>query len=183
MAERTPDWESLVVVGRIARAHGNRGRVVVNPETDFPEDRFRPGARLLALIGGEIRELQVVDIRFHHGRPVMALAGVDTMNAAEALADRELRVPEDELSPLPAGSHYQHDLVGCEVTTVTGARLGRVAAVHGAPGAHRLIVRDDDDATGEVDVPLVDAICVRVDTEGRSIVIDPPDGLVDLNRR
>ena len=183
MTEGTRDWESLVVVGRVARAHGNRGRVIVNPETDFLEERFRPGGRLLTLVGGEIRELEVVDVRFQRGRPVMALAGVDTMNAAEALADHELRIPEDALSPLPAGSHYQHDLVGCEVTTVTGGRVGRVAAVQGAAGAHRLIVRDENDDRAEVDVPLVDAICVRVDIRGRSIVIDPPEGLVELNRR
>ena len=183
MAERADDrWESLVVVGRIARAHGNRGRVIVNPETDFLEDRFRPGARLLARIGGETRELEIADVRFQRGRPVMALVGVDTMSAAEMLAGHELRIPEDALSPLPVGSHYQHNLVGCEVTTVGGMRVGRVTAVQGAPGAQRLIVRDDN-AVGEVDVPLADAICVRIDTAARSIVINPPAGLVELNRR
>ncbi|MGE5815987.1 MAG: hypothetical protein ACM36C_15970, partial [Acidobacteriota bacterium] len=31
------DWDALVLVGRVARAHGNKGQVIVNPETDFPE--------------------------------------------------------------------------------------------------------------------------------------------------
>ena len=37
----------LVLVGRVARAHGNKGQVIVNPETDFPDERFRVGGTLL----------------------------------------------------------------------------------------------------------------------------------------
>ena len=40
------EWDEMALVGRIARAHGNRGQVIVDPETDFPEERFRPGAVL-----------------------------------------------------------------------------------------------------------------------------------------
>ena len=39
-------WDEMALVGRIARAHGIRGQVIVNPETDFPEERFQPGAEL-----------------------------------------------------------------------------------------------------------------------------------------
>ena len=40
----SPAWDDMVVVGRIARPHGLRGHVIVNPDTDFVETRFRPGA-------------------------------------------------------------------------------------------------------------------------------------------
>ena len=40
------NWDEMAVVGRIARAHGIRGQVIVNPETDFPDERFQPGAEL-----------------------------------------------------------------------------------------------------------------------------------------
>ncbi|MGE0862369.1 MAG: ribosome maturation factor RimM, partial [Vicinamibacterales bacterium] len=40
------NWDDGILVGVIARTHGNRGEVIVNPETDFPEVRFRMGARL-----------------------------------------------------------------------------------------------------------------------------------------
>ena len=45
-------WDEMALVGRIARAHGIRGQVIVNPETDFPEDRFQPGAELFIERGG-----------------------------------------------------------------------------------------------------------------------------------
>ena len=41
-------WDDAILIGVVARTHGNRGEVVVNPETDFPEDRFHEGAQLMA---------------------------------------------------------------------------------------------------------------------------------------
>ena len=114
------DWDDMVLVGRIARAHGNRGQVIVDPATDFPEERFKAGSVLHIRRGDTIEPVTVETVRFHRGRPIIGLAGIDTMNAAEALAGIELRVGVDALQPLPAGSFYHHDLIGCAVVTPGG---------------------------------------------------------------
>src|SRR5262249_61283743 len=88
-------WDAMAVVGRIARPHGNRGQVIVNPETDFPQERFRVGAEVFVARGGEVTRLTIDSVRFQHERPVLGLSGVTTMDGAEALADLELRVPLD----------------------------------------------------------------------------------------
>lgn len=169
--------DDLLLVGRIARAHGNRGQVIVNLETDFPEERFKVGEVLLVGVEGEAREIR--DVRFHQGRPVIALEGVETMNDAEALAGAELKVPASTVPPLPAGVFYRHDLVGCEVRDRGGRLIGRVTAVEGSLERSRLVVAGD---RGEVLIPLVANICTCVDTAGQVIVVDPPEGLLDLNR-
>ena len=128
------EWNECAVVGRVARAHGNRGQVIVNPETDFVEDRFQVGAELLASRGGRIDRLRVTAMRVHLGRPIIALDGVETMNDAEAMAGVELRVPVGELAPLPSGMFYRHDLVGCRVETTGGAPVGEVTSVEGELG-------------------------------------------------
>jgi len=168
--------DDLLLVGRVARAHGNRGQVIVNPETDFPDERFKVGEVLLVGPDGEAREIQ--DVRFHQGRPVIALKGVETMNDAEALAGAELKVPASTVPPLPAGVFYRHDLVGCEVRDSGGAAIGRVTAVEGSLERSRLVVAGN---RGEVLIPLVAEICVRVDPQAQVIVVDPPEGLLDLN--
>ncbi len=179
-APAPPSWEGMVVVGRIARAHGRRGEVVVNPFTDFPELRFRSGARLFASVAGRVVEFRVDAARLQRGRPIVGFEHVSDIEGAERLAGVELRVPESALAPLPPDTFYEHDLVGCRVETVDGRRVGPVRSVEAASGASRLIV---EAAVGEVDVPLVDAICVRVEPASRTIVVDPPAGLLDLNRR
>ena len=171
----------MAVVGHIARAHGIRGQVIVDPETDFLEERFQPDAELYAGTGdGTWRTLTITTARFHLGRPVIGLQGVDDMNAATALAGIELRVPVAQLAELPDGSFYRHDLVGCLVETTTGVSVGEVAKVEGTRGDSRLVINLSN---GEVLIPLVTAICTVIDPAGKRIVIAPPEGLLDLNTR
>jgi 16S rRNA processing protein RimM len=168
----------MAAVGRIARAHGHRGQVIVDLDTDFPEERFRPGAELFIQRAGAIEAVTLTTVRFHRDRPVVGIAGVDTMDGAEALAGQELRIPLDRLAPLPAGTFYRHDLVGCRVETTTGAAVGTVASVEGTVSGSRLVVAAP---RGEVLIPLAAAICTLIDTDGKRIVVDPPEGLLDLN--
>jgi 16S rRNA processing protein RimM len=174
------EWNDCAVVGRVARAHGNRGEVIVNPETDFIEDRFAVGAELLVRTAGGVSRIRVTAMRLHQGRPIIGLGGVVTMNDADAMAGAELRVPVAELEALPDGMFYRHDLVGCRVETTGGDRVGDVEKVEGDLGASRLVVKAPG---GEVLIPLARAICVVIDIAARRIVVDPPDGLLDLNRR
>jgi len=172
------DWEEMVLVGRIARPHGLRGEVVVDPETDFAERRFAPGARLWIDGGDAPLELTVASSRLQGPRPIVSFAGRPGREEAEALAGRELRVPEADLQPLPAGRYYHHQLRGCVVETVDGTRVGTVTRVDGGAGDGRLVVEGPG---GEVLVPLADEICVEVDVAAGRIRIAPPDGLLDLN--
>ena len=172
------EWDDMVLVGRIARAHGIRGQVIVDPATDFPEERFKPGSVLSMRRDGATERVEVESVRFHRGRPIIGLAGVGTMNAAEALAGMELRVSVDALQPLPAGSYYHHDLIGCLVETPHGEPIGRVKSVEGDGAGSRLVVERAD---GDVLIPMVEGICAAVDIAARRIVVAPPEGLLDVN--
>jgi 16S rRNA processing protein RimM len=176
----TADWTEMIVIGTIARSHGLRGDVLVQAETDFPEERFQPGSTMYLGaddVGGGPRRLTVRDARLHLGRWLVSFEGVDRIEDAEALCHRELRIAPDRLMPLPAGRFYHHQLVDCEVVTVEGDSVGTVVKVEDA-GAATLVVRG---GRGDVLVPLAAEICVRVDVDGRRIVIAPPQGLLDLN--
>ena len=170
----------MALVGRIARAHGIRGQVIVNPETDFPDERFQPGAELFIERNGQVETLTVTTARFHRQRPVIGIAGVETMNDAASLAGRELRVPVERLAALPAETFYRHDLIGCRVETRDGTAIGVVRDVEGTLTGSRLVV---DGERGEVLIPLVAPICTEVDPAAKRIVIDPPEGLIEVNTR
>ena len=133
-----------LLVGRVARAHGNRGQVIVNPETDFAEERFRVGRGAAASAPADRAVPRTIArVRFHQGRPVVALEGVETMNDAEALAGAELWMPAAALAPLPEGTFYRHDLVGCEVRDAADAIVGRVTGVEGPIERSQLVVAGD----------------------------------------
>ena len=168
----------MVLVGVVARTHGRRGDVVVNPETDFPEERFAPGRTVFIEGTPAPRPLRIRALWFHRDRPVVAFDGIEALSESEKLHGAQLRIPETALRPLPEGTWYAHDLMGCTVRTVQGDAVGAVVAVEGQPGTQRLVV--DGDGV-EIDVPLVEPICVTVDPRAQAIVIDPPEGLLELN--
>ena len=170
--------EDLILVGRVARAHGNKGQVIVNPDTDFPDDRFVVGATLL--VGPAATPRRITSARFHQGRPVIGLEGIATMDDADRLAEAELKVPAATLAPLPERTYYRHELVGCEVQDTEGRLIGEVAAVEGSIEMSRLVVNAPH---GEVLIPLVDEICVEVAPAERRIRIKAPDGLIELNAK
>ena len=170
----------MALVGRIARAHGIRGQVIVNPETDFPDERFRQGAELFIRRNGVIETLTLGAVRFHSGRPVIGIEGIQTANDAEELAGLELRVPAESLPPLPSGTFYRHDLVGCRVEMRDGRLVGIVTEVEGTVGGSRLVVTDEGGR--EMLIPLAAEICPVIEPASKRIVVEPPAGLLEANR-
>ncbi len=171
------EWDDLILVGIIARTHGIKGDVIVNPHTDFLEERFRPGARFWTRTGdGAPRLVEIASVRIHKGRPIVGLAGVGSMDEAEGWQGAELRISPAEQAPLPPGSYYHHELIGCAVETAEGEPVGRVTAVDGEMGRSRLVV---EGGRRRVEIPLTEAFC-EVDVSGRRITVRPPDGLLDL---
>lgn len=168
----------MVLVGRIARPHGLRGQVAVNPETDFIEERFAPGATLWTRTAAGEQPLTVATMRVQGGRPIVGFDGCGRIEDAERLAGLELRVPETAVQPLAPGAYYEYQLAGCEVVTRDGRRVGLVRQVEGGSGNTRLVI---DGERGEVQVPLASDICREIDVTARRITIEPPDGLLELN--
>jgi len=152
-------FDEMVLVGRIARPHGLKGQVVVNPETDFVEERFAPGQALWVRIAGRDEQLTVATSRVHGRRPIVGFENVARIEDAERLSGLELLVPEQALRALAPGSFYEHDLAGCHVETVGGEPLGVVRRVDGS-GAKRLVI---EGARGELEIPLAQDICREID--------------------
>ena len=170
-----------LVVGRIAKAHGITGEVVVDIRTDDPAARFVPGKTLRGKPGrggGPERSYVVESVREHAGRLLVRLDGVADRNGAEALRGTLFVVDTAELPPIDdPDEFYDHQLEGLTVRTVGGDAVGVVAEVLHTPGGELLAVKRGDGA--EVLVPFVEAIVTSVALED-GIVIDPPEGLLEL---
>ncbi|WP_029114919.1 ribosome maturation factor RimM [Mycobacterium sp. URHB0044] len=171
-----------LVVGRIAKAHGITGEVVVDIRSDDPAARFAPGKTLRGKPGrggGPERSYVVESVREHAGRLLVRLEGVADRNGAEALRGTLFVVDTAELPPIDdPDEFYDHQLEGLRVRTVAGVDVGVVAEVLHTAAGELLSVKNDDDA--EILVPFVGAIVTSVSlTDG--IEIEPPDGLLDLD--
>ena len=166
-----------VVVGRIGRPHGVRGEVTVEVRTDDPDLRFVPGA-VLRTDPAERGPITIAGVHWHSGTLLLRLEGVDSREAAEAVRNTELVVPVAELPEIEdPDSYYDHQLIGLTVRMPDDAVLGEITAIlHEAQDL--LVVRRVEG--GEVLIPFVSAIVPTVDLDGGFVVVDPPEGLLDL---
>jgi 16S rRNA processing protein RimM len=157
-----------VTVGRIGAPHGVRGEVRVDPLTDFP-DRFAPNSRLY--IDGSV---VVVQTSRRRGSSVyLKFRGIDDRNAATELTGKELQVPQPREIAEP-DVYYQHDVVGLEVQTERGDRLGRVEQIFSTGPNDVYVVRGE---RGELLLPAIDDVIKDVDLQNRRIVVELVDGL------
>ena len=172
-------WTDLVSIGRVAKAQGRHGEVAIQPFTDNPA-RFEALERVYFEEGDGAAAPRGVDaVRLHKGRPVLKLNGVADIGAAEALAGKEIRVPESELEPLPEDSVYHFQIVGLKVLDRERGAVGIVEEVLSTGGTDVLVVRDDEGK--EALIPLCREICRNIDPKAGAIELDAPEGLLELN--
>ncbi len=181
MPEPSHDTDT-VVVGRIGRPHGVRGLATVEVRTDDPDLRFAPG-QVLITDPPQRGPLTVTGKKWHSGTLLLQLAGpdgeiYDVRETVETLRNTLLLVPVADLPAIEdPDSFYDHQLVGLTARLTDGTVIGEVTAVrHEAQDL--LVIRRE--GAPEALVPFVSAIVPTVDLAGGFVVVDPPEGLLEL---
>ena len=167
----------LVVIARAVKPRGLKGEIVAELLTDFPERFEEVDELVLVSPQGERSTKRLEDYWFQNDRVVLKLSGYDDVEAAKELVGFEFAVPESERVQLPADHYYDWELEGCTVK-VGDDSIGQVNSVLRTGGAEILVVADNSGK--ERLIPLADSIVVEVDPVRKTIVVDPPEGLLDL---
>jgi 16S rRNA processing protein RimM len=169
--------DDLVVIARAVRPHALKGEVVAELLTDFPE-RFEDVDELILVSpSGEKKSAQLEDFWFQKDRVVLKLAAYDDVDQAKLLVGYEFAVPDSERVPLEEDEFYDWELEGCTVK-VGDKSIGQVRSVMKTGGAEILVIADDSGK--EQLVPLAAEIVVNIDKAAKLILIDPPEGLLEL---
>jgi 16S rRNA processing protein RimM len=170
--------DDLIIVARAVRTRGLKGELVADVLTDFPE-RFESVSELAGVgPGGERKQLELESYWFQNDRMVLKFTGYDSIEAAKALVGYEFGLPEAERVELGEGEFYDWELEGCSVANKLGGSVGKVREVMRTGGVELLVI--EDEAGREVLVPMAQSIVVEIDVPGKKILIDPPEGLLDL---
>ena len=179
MAEDVPD--RFLAVARVVRPQGRRGEVLAELLTDFPL-RFQGLLQVYVESPGKApQSIQVENVWSHKGRVVIKFSGVDSIASASRLKGRHVLIPAEERMPLPPNHYYLWELQGCRVVTERQGRRMEVGTVTDIEPTGGVDVLHVTTRRGEVLIPLAQAICTKIDTQARTILIDPPEDLLDLN--
>jgi 16S rRNA processing protein RimM len=166
-----PKRPTHLVIGRILGPHGIKGEVEVEILTDFPE-RF--DVLETAYLGEELQAVRLEGCRTHGSRALLKLAGYESRDAAAKLCGLLLQVPIEDAVRLEDDEYYIYEIVGLEVTTTEGERLGRVAEVIETGSNDVYVVRDGDQ---EILIPALSDVVTGVDLDAGRIEVRLPKGL------
>ena len=166
-----------VTVGRIGRPHGIRGAVVVGVRTDEPELRFAKGSRL-DTDPASTGPLIVAGSRWHSSELLVRFEGIDNRDVAGELRGTWLLVDSATLAPPDDPDEFRDgDLIGLAVRTVDGIAVGTVDDVLHS-GQDVLVIKSPDGR--DILVPFVLPLVPEVDVAAGYLVINPPEGLLNL---
>jgi len=173
---RLPDY---VLIAEVDRVRGLAGEVVVTVHADDPSRMAELSSVFMELPAGGYRELAVEGVKRLRDRAVVKLAGYESVEEARSLVGARLFIPLEASTPPPEGRYYAYQLQGLEVRLPDGSPVGHVREIL-RQGAQSLLVIAGD--AGDVLVPMVPQICTRIEVEDGWMVIEPPEGLLELNR-
>ena len=187
-----------LVVARIGKPHGLLGEVTVQLHTDDPEGRLVTGATFATQAqagSGVPRALTLRSIRVHNGTWLLAFEQIPDRSGAESLRGTRLLA---DLESLRSGDRhdrhdrhdrqdrqdddegwYEDELVGLTVLTRDDVVVGTVSGLQTGSAQDLLVVALQ--AGGTAYLPFVEAIVPEVDITAGRVVVDPPDGLLELN--
>lgn len=184
-----PDIEDLVVVGRVRRPTGIDGTLLIEVYSGDPK-RFSVGDRVF--IDGS--EHEIVRTGASGKSAKIKLAGIDSIEKAGPFRGEELAVTIDSLPDNPPGVYYHYEILGIDVVTLDGQRLGTLTEVIETGSNDVFVVSPDGDETrreaanedsgkgpnnsGEILIPVLDGVIVAVDKENGVMTIDPPAGSI-----
>ncbi len=168
----------LVTLGKVLRSHGKAGVLKVRLyDGELPDLTC---SRLYLQRGADRKAYQVESLDFRCNCCFIKLKGINTLALADQTVGSEVLVDSECYSAQEEeGSYYEYEIFGCRVETVDGRIVGEVSQVIKAgPGSLLSVI---DGGGREMLIPFVEQVCVRIDPGEKLIVIDPPEGLLDLN--
>ncbi len=182
-AETAPNRlpNQFVIIGEIVKAIGLKGEVKLYPLLNFHT------ALLLSdyLVWGDGVPVALIKQRPAGSCIALKLRDVDDRDAAEVMVGRELGFMSHSYLaadfPKPDGG-LPFRWLGREVQTTTGQKIGTVTEVRVAGAGHMLVVPDPEQAAREIMIPAVAPILAPEDELSGVLVIDPPEGLFDVQR-
>jgi 16S rRNA processing protein RimM len=171
-----PVSEPLIPLGEIVTTHGIAGWLKLksyNPRTTVLTSTLQ-----IWLEKEGLRSVHGIEAsRPYKGQFLVKLSGVDNMSDAEKRVGSTLWVAEQSLASLPSGQYYHYQVIGLEVFDTEGKRIGVVARTWSTPAGELYVV---DGGFKEHLIPAVKEIIEKVDLAAGKMVINPPEGLLDL---
>ena len=168
--------EPFVPLGEIVATHGLDGWLRLNPLNPQSET-LGPGLQVNLAKAGARSQYEIESSQPHKKQFLIKLRNVDHIDDARALIGATLLVEESALAALNTGQFYQYQVIGFQVVDTDGRAIGKLVSTLSTAGGELYVVQGP---AKEHLIPAVKEIIEKVDFDAKKMVINPPDGLLDL---
>ncbi|MGF7048703.1 16S rRNA processing protein RimM [Paenibacillus sp. DS2015] len=171
--------EELLTVGKLVNTHGIKGEIKVLSHTDFPEQRFAKGKRLLLIpTVGNSFWITIDSVRVHKEMYILKVEGFNNINEVEKYKGSVLKVSKDDVVELPENEYYFHEIIGCTVYTDEDQDkpLGVIKEIL-TPGANDVWVIKTSTGS-DILIPVIDEVVLDVDVKNQKVKVHLMEGLL-----
>ncbi len=167
----------MIALGQIISSQGNKGELKLRFFGPGEKDLSK-GVNIYIEEGGNLVARQVEALRKTKKGFILKISGLDTLEEAKRLRGKKILVDEENLPHLEEGEFYEYQLIGASVRTTENVEVGKVAGFWEFQGKTLMVLTQGEK---EVLIPFEEAICSSVDVVKKIIIIEPPEGLLNLN--
>jgi len=164
-----------VTIGQISRVRGLKGEIVVVPMTDDPRRYF--DLETVTISKEEITKIFAIEVaREFKGKILLRLKQVENPEEAQKLVGGFVEIEKEQMVKLPDGRYFVSDMVGLEVFTTQGRRIGKIKEIISLPANDLYVVEGDGK---QYDIPALKTVVKKIDLQKREMIIEPMEGLLD----
>ena len=159
-----------IAIGRVVAPWGLHGEIKVEVLTDFPQ-RFSPQRDVWV----NHKTMTIEMCRWHRGKAILKLAGIDNIESAEKLRGQFFEIPQSQINPLAENEYYQFQILGLDVWTADNEFLGQIERIISTGSNDVYVVPTAD---GEVLIPAIEDVVKSIDLDAGRITVEVIEGLL-----
>ncbi|GLB51498.1 ribosome maturation factor RimM [Neptunitalea chrysea] len=169
--------EDCFYLGKIVSKFSFKGEVLIKLDTDEPE-LYKNLESVFLQIGRNLVPFFIERLSLHKSNLLrIKFEDVDSEADAEALMKTELYLPLSFLPELTGNKFYYHEIVGFTMNDVNYGVVGIITGVNESSAQPLFEVEDEGN---QILIPMNDDFIVEVNRNKKQIVVQTPEGLIDL---
>jgi 16S rRNA processing protein RimM len=169
--------DKWILIGKVTGTHGIRGQLRIASFSGEPESIIPHRTLYFQRPAEELESFEVAGSSVHGKKVLVSLKSLDDINKLEFLVGSDIYVERKQLPDLADGEYYWCDLIGLKVFTVKGEYIGEVSDIMATGSNDIYVVRNEGK---EFLIPAIEDVVVKIDLDESEVIIDPPEGLLDL---
>lgn len=162
-------------IGQIVNTFGIKGEVKVNPFTDDIE-QFERLKSILVEKSKKLLEVEIENVRYQKHLVILKLKNIEDMNTAEKYKGCYIKIHRKDARKLPDGTYFIADIIGSEVITDDGQKLGKVDDIYNTGSNDIYVVKDE--LGKQILLPGIKDVILDIDIEKQVVTVHLLEGLI-----